>query len=112
MGNCESYDACIQRERKNMRYPVDTQSLYAKRIVDNQTANRRCYQRNPIHIVEGFGNKNVMEILKWIILLVIIYFTVTYVMNYMTKETVKINVGTEIQNSDTPEFIKELFKDM
>lgn len=52
--NCNSYDQCVMNEKNNMAYPTDTQSLYADRIYDNQTAHRRCYESTPMKI-EGFG---------------------------------------------------------
>ena len=56
--NCDSYDGCVKQGKNVLRYPVDTKSLYSQRIYDNQTANKKCYQRHPIEIIEGFGNMN------------------------------------------------------
>ena len=36
MGNCDSYNTCRQKEKENLKYPIDQQSLYYNRIVDNQ----------------------------------------------------------------------------
>lgn len=116
MGNCESYDTCINKERENLKHPIDHKSLYANRIVDNQTANRRCYETNPIEIIEGFGSKQqIMNVLKWVMIAIIVFVVISYVISYMSKETININVdkvNTEgLIDTETPEILKQLFKD-
>jgi len=92
--SCNSYDSCSKRERENLGYPVDSESLYMNKIYDNQTANRRCYEKNPIDIVEGFGFPLSWEkILKFsIVVLLVILFVVLAKDFFMPKETVSINV--------------------
>lgn len=91
MNNCNSYDECIEQEKEILRFPMDKRSLYRKRIYDNQTANRRCYESNPINILEGFGNTDLTltNVLKLIICLVIIYLIYMLVTDKKTVETVK-----------------------
>ena len=81
MGNCESYDECINENRETLRHPMDTKSLYKNRVYDNQTANRRCYEANPIDIVEGFGRSDfsLNMLLKWGIIIAIVYLVVMMV---------------------------------
>jgi hypothetical protein len=94
MGNCDSYDTCIQEERQNMRHPIDHQSLYANRITDNQTANKKCYMENPIHIIEGFGNKEqLMNILKYVVIAIVAYIVFYFLFSYLDKEQPVVNTG-------------------
>ena len=101
--SCNSYEGCINRERENMRYPIDNESLYMHRIFDNQTANRRCYERDPIEIVEGFGFSFTWEsFLKFlVIVLLIILFVILIKDSIFPKEQVNIGVpeATELRMS-------------
>ena len=92
--SCNSYESCINRERENMRYPIDDRSLYMNRIFDNQTANRRCYERDPIEIIEGFGFSLTWEsFLKLlVIVLLIILFIVLIKDSIFPKEQVTLNI--------------------
>jgi len=78
MANCETYDSCIAQNRDQLRHPMDTRSLYRNRIYDNQTANKRCYEGNPINIVEGFGagGLSLNKLLRWGIVILLVYLVV------------------------------------
>ena len=83
MDNCGNYDNCIHQTRKTIRHPVDTRSLYRNRVYDNQTANRLCYHDNPVDIMEGFhGNLNFNILLKWAIIIIVIYLIFMLVTKY------------------------------
>jgi hypothetical protein len=64
-----SFDQCVRDKQDQMAYPIDDESLYAQRLYDYQTANRRCYEKNPINI-EGFGSSR--DWFSIIILLVLV----------------------------------------
>ena len=92
---CTNYDACIAGKRNNLRYPTDSQSLYANRIYDNQTANRRCYEGgNPIEIIEGFNcNFTWDQLLKGVVIILLIIAFVALAKDFlMPKEIVKVGV--------------------
>jgi hypothetical protein len=73
-------DKCRREEKKNLAHPIDGQSLYANRIVDNQTANKRCYEKNQnVNIVEGFGFSSVWSALVWIAIIIAIIFVALYI---------------------------------
>ena len=95
--SCGNYDNCIDKKRCDLRHPVDKRSLYSGRIYDNQTANRRCYENNPIEIVEGFGcpSKDLIKlILKWTIIGLIVYVVGTMIMG-MNKSSKEITLNVE-----------------
>jgi len=92
--NCSDYDKCITNERQNLRHHKDQKSLYAKRVYDNQTANRRCYEKNPINI-EGFGNINLQMIIKWALILLVIYVIIMLAIDLLMPSTeIKLGVST------------------
>jgi hypothetical protein len=87
---------CISDKRQTLSHPVDTKSLYANRVYDNQTANRRCYNYNPVDIIEGFGlgNMDMKAILKWGILFLIVCAILMMVMDGGMKKEIKLGVST------------------
>ncbi len=63
---------------------MDTTSLYRDRIYDNQTVNRRCYESNPVDIVEGFdggSGLSLNKLLRWGIILLVVYLVVMMVVD-------------------------------
>ncbi len=99
---CASYNQCIFKLRADLRYPTDTASLYGKRIYDNQTANRRCYEENPIDIVEGFGcpsRKYLSALIKIAIVAVAVYIIYVVITN-ATKETIKLDIDSPIAGTE------------
>ena len=110
MGSNQSYDTCIREKREQLKYPTDDKSLYTNRIYDNQTANRLCYEQNPIDIVEGFGPGGITleQILRFAILAIIIYFVVSFLMR--PRETVRVGIDSAtIGGGDTTEFFNNAF---
>ena len=98
--SCAGYDSCVNRERENMNYPMDNESLYANRFHDNQTAHSRCYQEHPIDILEGFGCKISWEkILKLVIVILLIILFVSLAKDFMypLKELPQMG-GTEFSD--------------
>ena len=93
--NCNNYENCSTNERATLRHPTDNLALYANRVYDNQTANRRCYEMNPIDIIEGFGFSNdvIKNILKLVIIVLVAYVIYALIRD-MNKTEVKLNVDT------------------
>lgn len=78
----DSYMKCREDTRNKLAYPVDNRSLYANRTYDNETTNRRCYENNPIKIVEGFGKVNAWTVvIVALIIIVAIYAYYKYISN-------------------------------
>lgn len=111
--SCNSYDECGYRERDTLKYPIDSRSLYANRIYDNQTLNRRCYQKNPIEIIEGFGLSFTWDqLIKFIIVvLLIILFFILAKDFIMPKQVLKLDVPTTSEiDIATPTIAKPIVK--
>ena len=90
---CSGYNGCRKRENKILEYPMDVNSLYADRIYDDQTNNTRCYQRNPITILEGFGRSGFGKLLKLALLVLVVVLVVTLVSDcFKPHETVSVGV--------------------
>ena len=77
MNSCSNYDNLVTKTNKTLEYPIDQESLYDDRIYDKHTSNRRSYEKYTINIVEGFGKMNINRILKWIIIVIILYVILT-----------------------------------
>ncbi len=94
--SCESYNACANARKKQMRFPADRNSLYAQGLYDNQMADRSCYEKGPIDYVEGFnclGFRNLpwTTILKWIVGILLVVLIVMLVQN---REEIKLDIET------------------
>ncbi len=81
--SCTRHDGCVGHSKKVLSYPIDPQSLYGDRTYDKQTANRRCYEKRPINIIEGFGRRRINRIIKWVIIIIILYILFTMIMQFM-----------------------------
>lgn len=94
--SCDNFNSCVNNEHQNMNNPTDTKSLYNDRIYDNHTANNRCYTNNPVNIIEGFGNKNLINcLIKWAIIILIVYVIVTVAMElFQPNKTYRLNIQT------------------
>jgi hypothetical protein len=88
MNECKNYEDCIRNEREQLLYPIDRKSLYNHRIYDNQTANRRCYERDPFEIIEGFDDGFSWDsLLKFVVIvLLVVIFCVLAKDLFVTKE--------------------------
>ena len=104
---CQSYDKCIHNTKKTIRYPVDKRSLYRDRIYDNQTSNKLCYQAHPLEVIEGFnGNIEWMVLLKWALIILVIYYIFTLVTQPKTDEFgLPKSIGGLISSIDTYSFL-------
>jgi hypothetical protein len=104
--SCQNYETCIKQERENLKYPIDNQSLYMHRINDNQTANRRCYEKNPIEIVEGFGfGFTWNQIIKFVIVIVallVVLFRMLAKDFFMPKEVVSFGIASPSEINFSP----------
>ncbi|ARF11447.1 hypothetical protein Klosneuvirus_1_304 [Klosneuvirus KNV1] len=93
--SCSSYDDCRKRENKTLEYPTDVNSLYANRYYDLQTENTRCYQRNPITILEGFGRSGFGQLLKLVLFVLLIILVVSLFSDYLKpKEVIEVGIET------------------
>ena len=95
--SCNKHNNCTDKKKCGLKYPTDDKSLYSSKIYDNQTVNRRCYEDDPIDIVEGFGCSSrsiIFMIIKWVIIGLLIYLIGTFVYNRMSKEEITLNVDS------------------
>lgn len=74
--SCQPYDSCVAEEKQALEYPDNGNSLYSNKIYDDQIARRKCYQRNPIGITEGFGGNIDMNVLLKVIAIVLLVLLV------------------------------------
>ena len=81
--SCTRYDGCADRSRQVLSYPTAPETLYGDRIYDNQTTNRRCYEKHPINIIEGFGKRRINRLIKWVIIIIILYILFTMVWQFV-----------------------------
>ncbi len=94
---CDSYESCSGELRDQLRHPTDEQSLYASKIYDNQTANRRCYESNPINIVEGFTDASTPmgRLMRMVVVAVALYLLYIVAMKvFYPQREVSLGVGT------------------
>jgi hypothetical protein len=92
--SCDAYGNCIKQKREQLRYPLDTNSLYAERIYDNQTANKRCYTNFPINILEGFGT-SWGGLIKLVVIILLIILLVSFFVDYSKpKEVIQLGLGS------------------
>jgi len=112
MSSCSNYNGCVDNSRQTLAYPIDQESLYADRIYDNQTTNRRCYEKKPINIVEGFGKRRINRIIRWIIIIIILYILLTMLMQFMQPGKVFAIELSPVRNTPrlTGETIKKFFQ--
>lgn len=89
--SCKNYDECLN---KNMdrRVPIDSESLYADRLYDNQYVRDRCYQENPINI-EGYGMLSMRNLFVWGLILLVLVVLAYMLLNKNFEETF-LNVDT------------------
>ena len=91
---CNNFQNCVNQEKQNMRYPIDTTSLYGRRYYDDHAAKTRCYARNPIDILEGFGAPFTLEkIIKWVLVLLLVILLIMFAKDFiMPKEQLELSV--------------------
>lgn len=93
--SCNSYDGCRKNENKTLEYPTDVNSLYNQRLYDSQTENQRCYQKNPVTILEGFGRSGFGQLLKLVLFVLLVILVVSLVSNYLKpSEPLNIEVAS------------------
>lgn len=95
---CSNYEECVNKEKQNMLYPTDQESLYQNKYFDDQTAATRCYWWNPINIIEGFSGPWTWETaLKLVVVVLLIILFVMLTRDFlMPKENVELDI-TEVQ---------------
>ena len=91
---CNNFQNCVEQEKQNMRYPIDARSLYGDRFYDHHTAKTRCYARNPIDILEGFGAPMTLEkLIKWVLVGLLVVLLVLFAKDFfMPKEQVELAI--------------------
>jgi len=90
---CANYRSCLDKERKDIRYPTDPNSLYGQGIYDNQVALRRCYEKYPIEIVEGFS-ATWDNFLKIAIVILLVFAFIALAKDFLVPHQ-EITVGVE-----------------
>lgn len=70
--SCKEYEDCVSEERNMLQFPEDNGSLYSQGIYDDQIARRKCYQKRPISIVEGFGNNVLLKVVAVVLLVLLV----------------------------------------
>ncbi len=74
----DKYDECVrvQNHLLSDKLPAEVNSLYHEKKYNTQTANRRCHERYPVQIKEGFSQfwcwSYVLRVLLFITLLAVI----------------------------------------
>ena len=93
--HCSNYENCVNREKGQLGYPIDKESLYVNKIYDNQTANRRCYTKSPIEIIEGFGFPMTLEsLLKMVVIILLVALFVILIKDSLfPKEQVTVGIA-------------------
>ena len=108
--SCKTFENCYNDELNTMKYPVDTESLYANRYYDEQTGKARCYAKNPINIVEGFGMKlTLTNIIKFAVVILLIFLAYSLSKDFIfPKQVVSIDVGSATAFSpDQPSILNQ-----
>ena len=105
--NCHKYDGCVNQGRETLTYPTEDKSLYADRIYDNQTTNKRCYEKEPIEIIEGFSKNRLNRIIRWIIIIIILYILVSMLIQFLYPEKVYTIVDISPISMPVPKFTGE-----
>lgn len=103
--SCSSYDECKKKQNKTLEYPVDVNSLYGQRLYDAQTANTRCYQKNPVTILEGFGRVGFGQLLKLVLVVLVIVLVVSLVSGFnwcKPTEVISVDLKTPSVFEMTP----------
>jgi len=93
-----NYNTQVDNLNNQMLYPTDPQSLYADRIYDEQTAEKRAYESvSPMQrIMDSFKMRDgltMTNVLKVVLILVIVYLAYTLYMD-SKKETISLNIPT------------------
>lgn len=70
--SCKEYDSCVSEENNMLQFPEDNGSLYSQGIYDDQIARRKCYQRKPVSIIEGFGNNVLLKVVAVVLLVLLV----------------------------------------
>lgn len=80
----------------SLEQPTNENSLYAERIYDEQTASRRCYEKNPItNILEGFSGGSKWEtVSKWLSIFLIVCLII-WCLTAIFAPSEEINIGVD-----------------
>lgn len=91
--NYKNYNTCIDQLNKDLEYPTDKNSLFAQKIYDKQTAARRCNEKYPIKIIEGFDSNslNIKSIIGCLVLILLIYLIFLVFVGF-TTDTIHLGI--------------------
>jgi hypothetical protein len=108
--SCKNFENCYNDETNTMEYPIDSESMYANRYYDEQTAKSRCYAKKPINIIEGFGlTFTWTNLIKVVVVILLIFLAYSLSKDFMfPKEVITIGVTVPSEFSlDQPSIIKQ-----
>lgn len=94
--SCQNYETCNKDEMDKLAFPMDSESIYADRYYDDQTARDRCYRKNPVEIVEGFGWGYLTwtNLIKLIVVCLLVYLAYSVSQDFLNpKEVVSVGVA-------------------
>lgn len=104
--SCQNYDQCVHNTQETLKHPTDSQSLYATKIYDNQTANRRCYETTALshrpNIIEGFRNGTLLQKLIRIAIFIAIIYVIYMVITGGFKPYEEVSIPTDTLGPMTP----------
>ena len=83
--SCKEYEDCVSKERNMLQFPEDNGSLYSQGVYDDQISRRKCYQKRPISIIEGFGNNVILKVVAVVLLVLLVVVLFCQYQNNETK---------------------------
>ena len=89
----------------NCPFANDSESLYDNRIYDRQENSIRCYENNPVKIVEGFDTSFTRRnIIKWILILLVVLLAAYIVYCYCCsgKKMISVDYPTANYGNSSP----------
>jgi hypothetical protein len=111
---CTDFNKCKQEMMDQLEKPINENSLYADRIYDEQTASRRCYEKNPItNILEGFSGGSKWEtVSKWSSIFLIVCLII-WCLTAIFAPSEEINIGVDsISDLDPATIFRSLESDL
>lgn len=92
--SCGPYDNCYKqlddRMKKGEGMPQGSPYI-------NAIAGAECYSKNPnVNFIEAFGTRKVNRVIRWIIIIIILYILATLIFKlFKPKEVLHLNMSTE-----------------
>nr|QBK88550.1 MAG: hypothetical protein LCMiAC01_02270 [Mimivirus LCMiAC01] len=96
MSACKNFNECLKEYDQILAHPVDKDSLYADEIYDDHVGATRCYVKNPINIIEGFGSRKLNRIIRWFIIAIILFVVASLIVQFFSpKKIISLNMTSE-----------------